>query len=132
MSLWTASEVKELTRLLEAELLPNISQIDSLIRLIADIETQNKNLKHQIEEKDKVIADLSFDNIDLDDSKSPNKTTTTASPKLKIFTHEKPQEKKEDSKPDKATPIAEVSITKHKLTPKEREGDREPKLSKTE
>lgn len=91
---------------------------------------QNKNLKHQIEEKDKVIADLSFDNIDLDGSKSPNKTTTTASPKMNISTHEKPQEKKEDSKPDKATPIAEVRITKHKLTPKEREGDREPKLSK--
>ncbi|MCW4345751.1 MAG: hypothetical protein N0E48_20690 [Candidatus Thiodiazotropha endolucinida] len=67
------TEVKELTVLIEKEFIPNVSQVDVLIRTIADIEAENKHLKSMLAEKTRIIADLSFDDVDMDNPQPDEK-----------------------------------------------------------
>ena len=57
-------EVREVVRLLDNEFGLCITSLENVVKVINTLEEENKHLKSELEVKQKIISDLSFDDIE--------------------------------------------------------------------
>ena len=73
-----ASEVKDVVRLLDHELGNCLTGLENIVKVVNTLEEENKRLRQDLEQKKKIISDLSFEDIQqIEENEQVQNMTTT-------------------------------------------------------
>lgn len=72
-----AAEVKDVVRLLDHELGNCLTGLENIVKVVNTLEEENKRLRQDLEQKKKIISDLSFEDIQQIEEKEQVQNMTT-------------------------------------------------------